>query len=168
MKKQEKIVEIIYETYRSIDFINKYKDLFSTYNFDLDTIMSRMNKRENLNVIKELGYKFKIFTPGQYYEYEETFENIKLALSCQISGGMVTEYIYIYIDGENINHRYGLRNNLAFVYRTLLNSPQEKLNAPKFRNYEDLKEIMKSIIEIYEDFKKEFLSRMKAEKLMEK
>jgi len=166
MKKQEKIVEIIYESYRTISFLDIYKNLFPKFNFDLDTIMTKMNKKENLNVMKELGYTFKIFTPGQHYRFVETFDNIELVLSCQISKGMVFSYIYIYVDGENINHRYGLRNSFAFVYRTLLNSPQEKLNALCFRNYKDLKEIMKSVIEIYEDFKKEFLLRMETEKLL--
>ncbi len=56
-----------------------------------------MNKKENLNVIKELGYKFKIFTLGQYYRYIKTFDRIKLVLSCQVSKGKV--FPYINIDG---------------------------------------------------------------------
>ena len=167
MKKQEKIVEIIYEAYKSIDFIERYKNLFPKYNFDLDTIMSRMNKRENLNVIKELGYKFKIFTPGQYYRYIETFDRIELVLSCQISKGMVFPYIYIYIDGENINHRYNYMTNLGFVYKHLTNDFNQIVNALCFRNLEDLKEIMKSVIEIYEDFKEEFLKRIAESGLLE-
>ena len=95
MQKQEKIVEIIYETYRTIDFISKYKAIYPKYYFDIDAKMSRMNKKENLNVMKNLGYKFKIFTPGQYYEYEETFDRLELVLSCQINKGLVMPYIYI-------------------------------------------------------------------------
>ena len=54
-----------------------------------------MDKKENLKILKELGYAFKIFTPGQHYDYEEKFENIKLSVSFQISGGIISSYIYI-------------------------------------------------------------------------
>ena len=39
-------------------------------------------------------------------------------------------------------------------------------NALLFRNYEDLKEIMASVIAIYEDFKKEFLKRLEESGLL--
>ncbi len=166
MKEQEKIVEMIYETYKSIDFLDKYRVIYPQWFLDSDTILKRMNKKENLNVMKELGYEFKIFTPGQHYRYVETFDRIELVLSCKISGGIITPYIYIYIDGENINHRYGLRNNLGFVYKHLTNDFEQIVNALCFSNLEDLKEIMASVIGIYEDFKKEFLSKMETKKLL--
>ena len=55
---------------------------------------------------------------------------------------------------------------LGFIYKHLTNDFEQIVNALGFRNYEDLKEIMESVIKIYEDFKKEFLSRMEAEKLL--
>lgn len=164
MNEQEKIIDLIYDTYKSIDFINKYKNLFLKFNFDLDSIMSRMNKKENLNVMKELGYDFTIFTPGQHYNYEEQFGDNKLILSCQISKGMVFPYLFIYVNNIKVDLPY--RAKLGSVYRDILNSPQEPLNALCFRNLEDLKNIMRDVIDIYEDFKEEFLSRMKKEKLL--
>ncbi len=164
MNEQEKIINSIYDTYKSIDFINKYKNLFPKFNFDLDTLMSRMNKKENLNVMKDLGYTFKIFTPGQHYNYEEQFGDNKLILSCQISKGMVFPYIFIYVNNIKVDLPY--RAKLGSVYRDILNSPQEPLNALCFRNLNDLKFIMIDLIEIYEDFKKEFLLRMETEKLL--
>jgi hypothetical protein len=163
MNEQKRIVELTYKTYKSIYFESKYNKIYTKYHLDIDTIMSRMNKKENLNVIKKLGYVFKIFTPGQYYEYEENFGNVKLALSCQISKGLVIPYIYVYVNNENINYRYGLRNNLGFVYKQITNDFEQIVNALGFRNYEDLKGIMAGVIGIYEDFKKEFLPRMEKE-----
>jgi len=165
MKRQDKIIKIIHDSYLAINLIDRYKNLFPKFNFDLDLIMSRMNKKENLNVIKGLGYDFKIFTPGQHYNYVEQFDDTKLILSCQISKGMVFPYIFIYVNDNKIGLPY--RAKLSSTYRMLLNSPQEKLNSLKFRNYEDLKEIMKSVIEIYEDFKKEFLKRIDESDLLE-
>jgi len=166
MEKQEKIVEIIYETYKQINFVDRYKTIYPKYRFDLGTIMSRMNKKENLNVMKDLGYKFKIFTPGQHYNYEEQFGDIRLILSCQISGGMVIPYIYIYIYDKKIGAKQNFRANIGFVYKRLTNDFKQIVNVLSFRNYEDLKGIMKSVIEIYEDFKKEFLKRMEESNLL--
>jgi hypothetical protein len=97
MELQEKIAEIAYQAYKNINFINDYKPTFLKYNFPLDDVMSKMDKKENLKILKELGYSFKIFTPGQQYNYEEVFSNIKLILSSKISGGIINNYIYIYI-----------------------------------------------------------------------
>lgn len=97
MSKQEKTAAIAYQAYRNIDFINKYRSIYPKYFFDIDSIMKKMDKRENLKILKELGYNFKIFTPGQHYNYEEKYGNVKLVLSSQISGGIITPYIYIYM-----------------------------------------------------------------------
>ena len=164
MEKETKIINIIKESYHNIDFIKRYKIVFQKYYFDRKTVdvMTKMNKKENLNIIKELGYKFKIFSPGQDYEYEEEFNNIKLILSCQISGGAVIPYIYIYVDDNKIN----FRQNLGFVYKILIYDMNVIANALLFRNYDDFREIMAAIIEIYEDFKKEFLKQMEISKLI--
>lgn len=164
MNNQGKISEIIYHSYNNIDFINKFKVGFLKYNFPLDSIMKRMDKRENLKILKELGYNFTIFSPGQHYNYTEEFGNIKLILSCQISGGIITEYINIYYDGEKIDSNY-CRANLTFVYRHLVGDMNALTNAFKFRNFEDFKNAMSDIILIYEDFKKEFLKQMQENSL---
>ena len=98
MKEQEKIVEVIYKSYKNIDFIKRYKEIYPKFFFDrnITDVLTKMDKKENLKIIKELGYTFKIFTPGQHYQFEEKFENIKFCLSSQISGGAVIPYIYIY------------------------------------------------------------------------
>jgi hypothetical protein len=156
MELQVKIAELAYQTYNSIDFVNRLKNNSLKYDFPLDDIMKKMDKKENLKILKELGYNFKLLSPGQYYNYEEEFENIKLILSCQISGGIIADYIYIYIDGTKIEGNL-LKSNLAFVYRHLMNDKEAIINACKFRNFEDFRNAMSDIINIYEDFKREFL-----------
>ncbi len=93
MSIQEQTSKIAYQAYRNIDFVNTLKSDMLKYKFSLDEIMSKMDKKENLKILNELGYKFKIFTPGQHYDYEEVFGNIKLILSCKISGGIINNYI---------------------------------------------------------------------------
>ena len=166
MEVQEKIAELAYQAYRNIDFVNKLKKISLKYDFPLDDLMKRMDKKENLKILKELGYNFKIFTPGQHYNYEEVFGNIKLIFSCQISGGIITEYIYIYLDGTKIEGNL-LKSNLAFVFRNLLNNKEAEITACTFRNFNDFRDAMSDIISIYEDFKKEFLKLLKENNLLE-
>lgn len=168
MKNQEKIVEIIYNSFQNINFINRYKKIYPKYFFETDLIMKRMDKKENLKILKELGYAFKIFTPGQHYDYEEKFGNIKLILSSQISGGIISSYIYIYLNEENINYKYGYQQKLGFVYKKMTNDFEQIVNALCFRNYDDFREIMGSVIGIYEDFKNEFLKQLESNELTEK
>lgn len=165
MNIHEQTAQIAYQAYRNINFVNKLKSNTLKYKFSLDEIMSKMDKKENLKILKELGYNFKIFTPGQHYDYEEIFGNIKIILSCQISGGIITEYIYIYIDGTKIEGTL-LKSNLAFVYRYLLNNKEAEITAFKFRNFYDFRNAMSDIISIYEDFKKEFLKLMAENNLL--
>jgi hypothetical protein len=156
METQERIAQTAYQAFRNIDFANNYKPTFLKYNFPLDDIMKKMDKKENLKNLKDLGYSFKIFTPGQHYNYEEDFGNIKLKLSSQISGGIITNYIYIYINNIKIDVNL-LASNLAFIYRHLINDSNAITNAFKFRNFDDFRNAMSDIISIYEDFKREFL-----------
>ena len=113
-----------------------------------------------------LGYTFKIFTPGQHYNYEESVGNIKLVLSSKISGGIINNHIYIYLDSIKIDVNF-LKSNLAFVYRHLINDNEAYITAPTFRNLDDFKNAMTDIISIYEDFKKEFLKLIENNKLTE-
>ncbi|MDR6969461.1 hypothetical protein J2X31_003492 [Flavobacterium arsenatis] len=165
MNIQEQTSKIAYQAYRNIDFVRKLKNNSLRYDFPLDNIMKKMDKKENLKILKELGCDFKIFTPGQHYNYEEVFGNIKLILSCQISGGIITDYIYIYVDGNKIDGTL-LKSNLGFVYRYLLNDKEAEIKASKFRNFDDFRNAMGDILSIYEDFKTEFLKLMKEENLI--
>lgn len=161
---QKEIVKKIHKSYETINFTKRYKQLYSKHNFSLDELLTRMNKKDNLNIFKELGYEFKISSPGQYYNFEEKFDEIKLSLSCQISKGMVFPYIYVYVNGNKISKPYS--SKISFTYRYLMNIPRlQALNSLCFRDLDDLKNILKDLLGIYEDFKEEFLKLMEIENI---
>ncbi len=162
----EKVIELIYTSYKNINFVEKYSKIFPKYLFEIDSLMKKMNKNENLKILKELGYMFKIFTPGQYYNFEETFGNTKLILTFQISGGVITPYIFIFLDEINIDYKYGFSQNLGFIYKKITNNYEQIVNAFCFRNFEDFRNAMSDIISIYEEFKKEFLRLLKENNLL--
>jgi hypothetical protein len=143
-----------YQSFRKIDFIDKFKKIMDTHNHPLDAILKRMDKPIIKNSFKELGYNFKLSSPGQFYIFYETVGDYSFKVSFQISGGIVYVYIYIYIQNEYIKIDY---NNLGFLYRHLIGNMEEVINAPTFIDYNELKNIIKVIMTIYEEFKSEFL-----------
>lgn len=156
--------ETYYKSFRNIDFIERYKSIMDSNNLPLDKILTRMDKSIIKKTFKEIGYDFKISSPGQFYVFYETIGNYSFKVSFQIIGGIVIIYIYIYINHEYIKVA---NNNLTFLYRYLLNNMNLVTNQPKFINYEELKIILINILNIYEDFKKEFLKLLKKENLLE-
>jgi hypothetical protein len=166
--KIEKVIELVYNSYKNINFIERYSNIFPKYLFEIDSLMKKMDKKENLKILAAFGYVFKILTPGQYYNYEETFGNIKLILTFQISGGVITPYIFIFLDEINIDYKYNFSQNLGFIYKKMTNNYEQTVNAFCFRNFDDFKNAVSDIISIYEDFKKEFLKLLKENDLLEK
>jgi hypothetical protein len=156
--------DVYYKSFSNIDFINKYKKLMDDHNHSLDDILKRMDKSIIKRIFKEIGYDFKISSPGQFYVFYETFKNMSFKISFQITGGIVIIYVYIYINHEYIKVA---NNNLTFLYRFLLADMNKVTNQPTFTNYEELKTILINILNIYEDFKNEFLRLLKEENLLE-
>ena len=158
-----KIEKIYYESFKNIDFINKYKKIMDTHNHSLEDILSRMDKSIIKKTFKEIGYDFKISSPGQFYVMFETVSNVSFKISFQISGGIIATYIHIYVGDNYIDID---NNKLGFLYRYLLNSMNLQINNPTFLDYFELKIILSDVLDIYEDFKKEFLKLMKEENLL--
>lgn len=161
---ENKIYEdLYYKSFTNINFIEKYKNIMSAHNHDIDKMLSRMDKSIIKKTFKEIGYDFKISSPGQFYVFHETYGNCSFKISFQISGGIIATYVYIYKGDNYINID---NNKLGFLYRHLLNNMNLQINNPSFLDYNELKTILIKILKIYEDFKKEFLKLMKEENLL--
>jgi hypothetical protein len=143
-----------YQSFRNIDFVTKYKKIMDEHNHPLNEILSKMDKPTIAKTFKELGYNFKISSPGQFYVFYETLREYSFKVSFQISGGIITSYIYLYYNNNIVKIDY---TNFAFIFRFLKNNMDEITNAPKFKNYDELRIILKNILKIYEEFKSEFL-----------
>lgn len=159
MIEDQMIIEKIEESFKAIRIVDRYVKLSENHN-DFNNLMKRMDKRANLDVLKKLGYTFKIFTPGQHYNFEESFKHYKIVFSCQISGGIIAPYIYVYANGHQIPFKYP---HFGFISRFLMGNMEAKITASVFGDLEEFEEIMKELLSIYEDFKTEFLKRVKPE-----
>jgi hypothetical protein len=156
--------ELYYEAFKNVDFLKRYKEIMDKHNHPLDEILSRMDKSIIKHTFEDLGYDFKLSSPGQFYVFFETFGSFSIKISIKISGGIIHTYIYIYICNEVVKIDY---TNFAFIFRILKNNMDEVTNAPKFKDYEELSVIIKDIIGIYEDFKTEFFKLMEENRLLE-
>ena len=116
-----------------------------------------MDKTIIIRSIKELGYNFKLSSPGQFYVFYETQGEYSFKVSFQISGGIIGIYVYLYLNHNFIDID---NNKLSFLFRYLVNDMNAEINAPTFTNYDELKKILKDILKIYEEFKIEFLQNL--------
>src|SRR5690606_33806746 len=96
-----------------------------THNHSLEDILSRMDKSIIKKTFREIGYDFKISSPGQFYVMFETVSNFSFKISFQISGGIIATYINIYVGDNYIDID---NNKLGFLYRYLLNSMNLQIN----------------------------------------
>jgi hypothetical protein len=152
------IEKLYYESLVKISFTDKYKKVFLGHS-DYNQRLSKMSKKDILNSFKKKGYSLRVSSPGQYYIYEEKIESITLRLMFQISGGMTTEYLQIL---DKNGTRFEIMNdNLAFAYRYMIGNMDAEVNAPIFKDYEELAEIIGDFMEIYKDFKSEFIQGLK-------
>ena len=94
MENESKILNDVEQAYGAMNILTRYPKLANKHQ-NLASAITRMDKRKNLAVLKKLGYTFKIFSPGQHYNFEEVNGPVRLVLSFQISGGIITSCIYI-------------------------------------------------------------------------
>jgi hypothetical protein len=155
MMENENLKGIIETTYRRVNFVSRYKETMVKHN-DFENRMRKVEKKEILNILKDLGYFFKVFSPGRDFYIENEVSNFRFVFSFNCKDGIMTNCIFNYQNGKKIT----FEENLGFVYRYLLDDMELPINAQKFKNYTEFKEIISSLLRIYEDFQVEFLKQV--------
>jgi hypothetical protein len=151
----EKLIRIIENSFQFIDFVNRYQKIMENHS-DFENRMQKVDKKEILKVLKELGYTFKVFSPGQDFYIEDFVAEYKFVFSFKCKSAIMENYIYVYYKGEKILYE----ENFAFIFRYLLKDINAQTTAPKFKTYNEFKEIIQKLLKIYEDFKAEFLKQV--------
>ncbi|MRJ09004.1 hypothetical protein EDL98_08280 [Ornithobacterium rhinotracheale] len=142
--------------YENMNFYNRYERLSEKYQLE-----NRFENYANENVIalyQELGYEAKHIKKNNFFKIEEKIENIKFYFHTCLKYGNI-ELIIGASDMEK--NEFLLGGPFAHISKEieiLKNIEKEGyIRSPKFGNYEDLYEILKVVLHIYEDFKKEVL-----------
>jgi hypothetical protein len=149
-----------YQIYKNIDFVKRYEVLSSSFQFE-----ERLNytNDEVLSLIAKLGYKAKYLKNNNFFKIEDKINGVKYYLNICLKYSNAELIIGAaeiekdqYITGSVFG---GLYRDIKFAEGIDL---EENIKKPKFRNYEDLREILKEAFLIYEDFKQELLKQEKA------
>lgn len=139
-----------YDALKKIDFSNRFQILYNNYQYT-DDYMSSIQKKDVLNIFNKLGYKFK-FIDRSYLLLEE-IGDLRIQFVINIKGN-VLGYIYVWYKNELLDivsgHFTHIRNHLENI---------EEFIAPTYKNHEELEKILKEYLNIYEDFKIEFIKQ---------
>lgn len=139
--------------YESMDFYNQYERLSKKYQLE-----NRFENYVNDKVIalyEELGYKAKHIRKNNFFKIEEKIDNIKFYFHTCLKFG----------NAELIMGASDIKNDIFLIGGTFAGIMKEieisksiekdyYIRYPKFSNYEDLYEILKTSLSIYNDFKK--------------
>ncbi|MBA4493719.1 hypothetical protein ACFO25_04915 [Paenactinomyces guangxiensis] len=133
----------------NIDFINRYKSMSAKYDFDDEF---EYDNHEVLDMLNELGYHARFDKRENFFNIVEELPPCKFEFNISLKYSLL-EFIWtVWKYGElQIGDPWG-------ILKKLLDGSDESVRLPGFRNYNDLKEILKEAFLMYEDFKRELLS----------
>ena len=143
---------LIKNTLEQIDFIKRYQDISTKIICSSDERFRTYDNNEVLVIFKELGYKAEFNKKENFFKVVDELPPFRFQFNISLKAGH-TELIW------------GVRENSVILtcggpwmmIKRLLDGTDENLKYPIFRNYDDLKEILKEVFVMYEDFKRVLL-----------
>ena len=152
MKLSKKELEIfekinLYERYNNISNLYRYEDKLKDYSND-----------KTIEIVKELGYSAKYRKKEKFFQIIETIDGIKFYFHFSLKYGLVE--IIMYWECINNKDKWGGGTFAGICKKIEIAKNKEKegyIKKARFRNYEDLKNILREYFLIYEDLKTEVL-----------
>jgi hypothetical protein len=138
--------------FNKIDFINQRIKLKERFNFSLSEAFAKYSNDKVLKIMNELGYSVKYVCNDNYFKIVEKNNNFEFGFNLILKGGFV-ECVFNVKKGKVPILDYcgswgGILLKIGY---------NEPIRKPVFRNYEDLREILKEAFVTYEDFKREVI-----------
>ena len=133
-----------------ISFCERYKALSDATQFANN--VTSLQIEEVVEIFKRLGYGATFNRAESFYKVVQEVEPFRFQFNISLKYGNV-ELIWDFLE-----HGYRLKPSGPWnaIYKRLLNA-DERILMPKYRNSEDLKDILKQSFVIYEDLKKELV-----------
>ena len=147
-KKDLEIYEKInlYKRHYTLSVQNNYESTFENY-----------SNEKVIEIVKELGYTAKYRKKENFFQIIETTNKLKFYFHFSLEYGMV-EIIMGMMNKNKKNIIGGLIPNVCKKIEIVKNEEKEGyIKDACFRNYEDLKNILREYFLIYEDLKTEVL-----------
>ena len=140
------------EIFEKINLYKRHSNISNQYRFE-ETFENYSNEKV-IEIVKELGYSAKYKKKENFFQIIETINEMRFYFHFSLEYGMVEVIIF----WENENNKDLSGGGLLSVVCKLIEiaNNEEKEGYIKdacFRNYEDLKNILREYFLIYEDLK---------------
>ena len=144
------------EIFEKIDLYERHSNISNQYRFE-ETFENYSND-EVIKIVKELGYSAKYRKKENFFQIIETTNKLKFYFHFSLKYGLVEVIMY----WECINNKdiWGGGTFAGICKKIEIAKNEEKegyIKDARFRNYEDLKNILREYFLIYEDLKTEVL-----------
>jgi len=151
MKLSKKELEI----FEKINLYERHSNISNQYRFE-ETFENYSNEKV-IEIVKELGYTAKYRKKENFFQIIETINEMRFYFHFSLKYGLV-EIIMGMMDKNKKNIIGGLVPNICKKIEIVKNEEKKgDIKKARFRNYEDLKNILKEYFLIYEDLKTEVL-----------
>ena len=140
------------EIFEKINLYDRYRDINNLYRFE-ETFENYSNEKV-IEIVKELGYSAKYKKKENFFQIIETINEMKFYFHFSLKYGLVEVIMY----WECINNKdiWGGGTFAGICKKIEIAKNEEKegyIKKARFRNYEDLKNILREYFLIYEDLK---------------
>ena len=144
------------EIFEKINLYKRHSNISNQYRFE-ETFENYSNEKV-IEIVKELGYSAKYKKKENFFQIIETINEMRFYFHFSLEYGMVEVIIF----WENENNKDlsggGLLSVVCKLIEIAKNEEKEGyIKKARFRNYEDLKNILREYFLIYEDLKTEVL-----------
>ena len=143
------------EIFEKINLYERHSNISNQYRFE-DKLKDYSNDK-TIEIVKELGYSAKYRKKEKFFQIIETINEMKFYFHFSLEYGMV-EIIMGMMNKNKKNIIGGLIPNVCKKIEIVKNEEKKgDIKKARFRNYEDLKNILREYFLIYEDLKTEVL-----------
>ena len=144
------------EIFEKINLYERHSNISNQYRFE-ETFENYSND-EVIKIVKELGYSAKYRKKENFFQIIETTNKLKFYFHFSLKYGLVE--VIMYWECINNKDKWGGGTFAGICKKIEIAKNEEKegyIKDARFRNYEDLKNILREYFLIYEDFKTEVL-----------
>ena len=144
------------EIFEKINLYERHSNISNQYRFE-ETFENYSND-EVIKIVKELGYTAKYRKKENFFQIIETTNKLKFYFHFSLKYGLVE--VIMYWECINNKDKWGGGTFAGICKKIEIAKNEEKegyIKKARFRNYEDLKNILREYFLIYEDLKTEVL-----------
>lgn len=145
----------IKEKYDTIDLFERFKSLSNAYKTDFP--LESYSKDKVLGLFENSSYEFKFDENEAFFTLKSLEDNYEFRFNMVLKYGIVETIFW----AKNVksNEQYGgpLSRLIKLIQKSNDVKDIERIGYPRYSSYDELKKIVIELLEIYEDFKKEFL-----------